>query len=80
MTGDSLWHSGETMGFRNVIVRFPQHRLTVVVLTNRDAAEPYFLALAIAKIYLPGADAVHAAHEAAGPDSDAHPKDPGTKP
>jgi CubicO group peptidase (beta-lactamase class C family) len=80
MTGDSLWHSGETMGFRNVIVRFPQHRLTVVVLTNRDAAEPYFLALAIAKIYLPGADAVHAAHEAAGPDSDAHPKDPGAKP
>jgi CubicO group peptidase (beta-lactamase class C family) len=80
MTGDSLWHSGETMGFRNVIVRFPQHRLTVVVLTNRDAAEPYFLALAIAKIYLPGADVVHAAHEAAGPDSDAHPKDPGGKP
>ncbi len=80
MTGDSLWHSGETMGFRNVIVRFPQHRLTVVVLTNRDAAEPYFLALAIAKIYLPGADAVHAAHEATGPDSDAHPKDPGEKP
>jgi CubicO group peptidase (beta-lactamase class C family) len=72
MTGESLWHSGETMGFRNAIVRFPQHRLTVVVLTNRDAGEPYFLALAIAKIYLPGADAVHAAHAATGPDSDAH--------
>jgi CubicO group peptidase (beta-lactamase class C family) len=73
ITGESLWHSGETMGFRNVIVRFPAHRFTVVVLTNRDDPEPYFLALAIAKIYLPTADATHAAHAAAGPDSDAHP-------
>jgi CubicO group peptidase (beta-lactamase class C family) len=73
ITGESVWHSGETMGFRNVIVRFPTHRLTVVVLTNRDDPEPYFLALAIAKIYLPTADAVHAAHAATGPDSDAHP-------
>jgi mitochondrial fission protein ELM1 len=61
------------MGFRNVIVHFPTHRLTVVVLTNRDDPEPYFLALAIAKIYLPTADVVHAAHAATGPDSDAHP-------
>jgi CubicO group peptidase (beta-lactamase class C family) len=74
ITGESLWHSGETMGFRNVIVRFPTHRFTVVVLTNRDDPEPYFLALAIAKLYLPSADAVHAAHAAAGPDSDAHPQ------
>ena len=73
ITGESLWHSGETMGFRNVIVRFPGHRLTVVVLTNRDDPEPYFLALAIAKLYLPAADAVHAAQAAAGPDSGAHP-------
>ncbi|HEY2678013.1 MAG TPA: serine hydrolase domain-containing protein [Steroidobacteraceae bacterium] len=80
MTGESLWHSGETMGFRNVIVRFPRHRLTVVVLTNRDDPEPYFLALAIAKIYLPSADAVHAAHAATGPDSDAHPQYSDEKP
>jgi CubicO group peptidase (beta-lactamase class C family) len=73
VTGESLWHSGETMGFRNVIVRFPGHRFTVVVLTNRDDPEPYFLALAIAKIYLPTADATHAAHSVVGPDSDAHP-------
>jgi CubicO group peptidase (beta-lactamase class C family) len=73
ITGESLWHSGETMGFRNVIVRFPTHRLTVVVLSNRDDPEPYFLALAIAKLYLPTADAVHAAKAAAGPDSGAHP-------
>lgn len=76
ITGESLWHSGETLGFRNVIVRFPAHRLTVAVLTNRDDPEPYFLALAIAKLYLPTADAVHAARAAAGPDSDAHPQSP----
>ena len=80
MTGESLWHSGETMGFRNAIVRFPTHRLTVVVLTNRDDGEPYFLALAIAKIYLPSADAVHAAHAATGPDADAHPQNSSEKP
>jgi CubicO group peptidase (beta-lactamase class C family) len=74
ITGESLWHSGETMGFRNVIVRFPTHRFTVVVLSNRDDPEPYFLALAIAKLYLPSADAVHAAHAAVGPDPDAHPQ------
>jgi CubicO group peptidase (beta-lactamase class C family) len=48
ITGETLWHSGETMGFRNVIVRNPKRRLTVVVLTNRNAPEPYRLALEIA--------------------------------
>jgi CubicO group peptidase (beta-lactamase class C family) len=48
ITGDTLWHSGETIGFRNVIVRYPTRRLTVVVLTNRNDPEPYQLALAIA--------------------------------
>ena len=41
--------SGETVGFRNVIVRYPQRHLTVVVLTNRNEPEPYKLALQIAK-------------------------------
>src|SRR5690606_40334976 len=27
ITGGSLWHSGETMGFRNVLVRWPEERL-----------------------------------------------------
>ncbi len=48
-TGETLWHSGETVGFRNVIVRYPKRRLTVVVLTNRNEPEPYRLALEIAK-------------------------------
>ncbi|HET8692950.1 MAG TPA: serine hydrolase domain-containing protein [Steroidobacteraceae bacterium] len=54
ITGDCLWHSGETVGFRNVILRFPGRRLTVVLLTNRDAPEPYPTALAIARLYASG--------------------------
>lgn len=49
--GDALWHSGETIGFRNVIVRWPKQRLTVVVLSNRNDPEPYRLALKIADLY-----------------------------
>lgn len=52
ITGDSLWHSGETIGFRNVIVRYPDHHLTVILLTNRNDPEPYKTALAIARLYL----------------------------
>jgi CubicO group peptidase (beta-lactamase class C family) len=48
LTGDTQWHSGETIGFRNVIVRWPQRHFTVIVLTNRDDPEPYRLALRIA--------------------------------
>ncbi|WP_245156891.1 serine hydrolase domain-containing protein [Lysobacter arenosi] len=50
ITGETLWHSGETIGFRNVIVRYPQRHLTVVVLTNRDDPEPYGLARQIAAL------------------------------
>ena len=52
ITGETLWHSGETSGFRNVIVRYPARHLTVVILTNRDDPQPYETALAIAKLYL----------------------------
>src|SRR5262249_43391182 len=54
ITGETLWHSGETIGFRNVIVRYPRRHLTVVVLTNRNDPEPYRLALSIADAFLPG--------------------------
>jgi CubicO group peptidase (beta-lactamase class C family) len=50
ITGDCHWHSGETIGFRNVIVRIPDRRLTVVVLTNRNGPEPHATALAIAEL------------------------------
>lgn len=52
ISGDSQWHSGETIGFRNVIVRYPKSRLTVVVLTNRDDPEPYRKAQQIAALFL----------------------------
>jgi CubicO group peptidase (beta-lactamase class C family) len=53
ITGETLWHSGETSGFRNVIVRYPARKLTVVILTNRDDPQPYQTALAIAKLFEP---------------------------
>lgn len=52
ITGDTVWHSGETMGFRNVIVRWPSQRLTVILLSNRNAPEPYATALAIGDRFL----------------------------
>lgn len=52
ITGESQWHSGETLGFRNVIVRYPQQRLTVILLSNRDDPEPYRTALEIAGLFL----------------------------
>jgi CubicO group peptidase (beta-lactamase class C family) len=49
ITGETLWHSGETVGFRNVIVRYPKRHMTVIVLSNRNDPKPYKLALEIAK-------------------------------
>jgi len=48
ISGDMLWHLGETIGFCNIILRFPKRRLTVVVLTNRNHPVPYQTALTIA--------------------------------
>ncbi|HYI11875.1 MAG TPA: serine hydrolase domain-containing protein [Thermoanaerobaculia bacterium] len=52
ITGDMVWHSGEMIGFRTVILRYPKQHLTVVVLTNRDEGEPYDLAEKIAEMFL----------------------------
>jgi CubicO group peptidase (beta-lactamase class C family) len=52
ITGDTLWHSGETIGFRNVIVRWPGRHLTVVLLSNRNDPEPYRTALAIGQMFI----------------------------
>lgn len=46
--GDLQWHSGETIGFRNVILRWPACGFSVVLLTNRNDPEPYALARRIA--------------------------------
>ena len=52
LNGDAQWHSGESIGFRNVILRYPRQHLTVIILTNRDGPEPYPLALQIAQRWL----------------------------
>ena len=47
--GERRWrHTGETSGFRNAIMRFPDRRLTVIVLTNRSSGEPAAIAERIA--------------------------------
>ena len=51
ITNESQWHSGETRGFRNVIVRWSARGLTVVVLTNRDDPTPHALALQIGALF-----------------------------
>lgn len=52
ITGETLWHSGESIAFRNVIVRYPQRHLSVIILTNRNDPEPYRMALQIAEQFL----------------------------
>ncbi|MGV8944555.1 serine hydrolase domain-containing protein [Thermomonas sp.] len=52
ISGDLLWHSGETIGFRNVILRWPQRQLTVILLSNRNDPEPYASAMEIAKLVM----------------------------
>jgi CubicO group peptidase (beta-lactamase class C family) len=47
-----VWHTGETMGFRNAIIRFPDDRLTVILLTNRNEGEPIAIAKKIADFRL----------------------------
>jgi CubicO group peptidase (beta-lactamase class C family) len=45
-------HDGGTMGFRTTIQRFPDDRLTVIVLANRTDVDPEELALKVADLYL----------------------------
>jgi len=47
-----MWHNGETMGFRTTIQRFPDDKLTVIVLANRSDTNPKELALKVADLYL----------------------------
>ena len=47
-----MWHSGESIGFRTVIERFPSDGLTIFVLANRTDVDPSALALKIADMYL----------------------------
>ena len=47
-----MWHPGQTSGFRTVIQRFPDDRLTIIVLANRTDISPEQLALKVADLYL----------------------------
>ena len=49
-----IHHSGSTSGFRNHMVRFPDLRLTVIVLTNRAGPDVQPIADEIADLYLVG--------------------------
>lgn len=46
-----VWHTGETRGFRNAILRFPDERLTVIVLTNRNEGHPITIAEQVAALF-----------------------------
>ena len=46
-----VWHTGTTRGFRNAILRYPDERLTVVVLTNRNEGEPIAIAQQVAALF-----------------------------
>ncbi|WP_375758382.1 serine hydrolase domain-containing protein [Corallococcus exercitus] len=47
-----LSHHGETCGFTNAIVKYPEQRLTVIVLTNRAGGAPWTLAQGLADLWL----------------------------
>lgn len=45
-------HYGESRGFTNAIVRYPERRVTVVLLTNRSGGAPWDVAQQVADLYL----------------------------
>jgi CubicO group peptidase (beta-lactamase class C family) len=51
--GLRLWHNGETRGFTNGVVSYPDQRLVVALLTNRLGGTPWETAQRIAELYLP---------------------------
>ena len=52
LSGDTVWHSGESIGFNNVIIRWPKQHVAVIILTNRNEFQPYPLALTIGQLLL----------------------------
>jgi CubicO group peptidase (beta-lactamase class C family) len=49
-TGLQFSHRGETSGFTNAILKYPDRRLTVVVLTNRQGGVPWSIAASVATL------------------------------
>jgi CubicO group peptidase (beta-lactamase class C family) len=48
----TVWHHGETVGFRTMLQRFPRQRFTVIVLINRSEGDPAEIAHRIADLCL----------------------------
>jgi CubicO group peptidase (beta-lactamase class C family) len=44
-------HGGSTVGFRTTIQRFPDDKLTIIILANRADADPDAMALKVADLY-----------------------------
>ncbi|MGA8504839.1 MAG: serine hydrolase domain-containing protein [Candidatus Sulfotelmatobacter sp.] len=47
-----MFHDGGTIGFRTTIQRFPDDKLTIIILSNRADTDPNALALKVADLYL----------------------------
>ena len=47
-----VWHGGSSLGFRTHILRIPEKRFTVVILTNRNEGDVAALARKVADFYL----------------------------
>ncbi|MER3546249.1 MAG: hypothetical protein C4338_01105 [Rhodanobacteraceae bacterium] len=50
--GDQIWHSGGSIGFRNVILRWPKQRPTMILISNRNDPQPYDTVRQIARLFL----------------------------
>jgi CubicO group peptidase (beta-lactamase class C family) len=48
-------HTGESIGFRNALLRFPDEHLAIIVLTNRNEGHPYDLAMRVRSAAVPAA-------------------------
>lgn len=47
-----MYHDGDSIGFRTTIQRFPDDKLTVIILANREDLDCEALALKVADLYL----------------------------
>ena len=46
------WHNGHGAGFSSIIARYPDDRLTIIILSNDDGAQIGLLSHDLAAIYL----------------------------
>jgi hypothetical protein len=49
---DVVSHSGASYGFRSEFIRFPKHRLSVLVFTNNEELNPTGIAYQVAELFL----------------------------